>query len=203
MTKKCSKCKLVKPILDFRVQKDRKNRSSLCKACRRIAEIRYDATRDREKRNAGSRKSYRKNATRYVLYSRKWRKLNPEKQKAQGVRRNASKKLNLNSRLVERLRARLRDALRWNYKSSPTLELLGCSIPDFKIYLESKFESGMDWSNYGKNGWHIDHIIPCAIFDLSKPDHQKRCFHFSNMQPLWAAENLSKSIKHDGQFNLL
>jgi hypothetical protein len=96
-------------------------------------------------------------------------------------------------RLKCRLRWFLREGIKGHVKSARASELLGCSLTDFKIYLESKFEVGMTWQNYGKHGWHIDHIMPLAIFDLSKPEHQKRAYHFSNMQPLWAAENLSKS----------
>lgn len=50
----------------------------------------------------------------------------------------------------------------------------------------------MNWGNHGLEGWHIDHIIPCNAFDLSDESQQKKCFHFSNLQPLWAFENLSK-----------
>ena len=92
-----------------------------------------------------------------------------------------------------RIKCNLRKRLSWlvrkssTSKTAQTMELLGCSVPSFMLYMESLFEIGMNWQNYGK--WHIDHIMPCAIFDLSKPDHQKRCFHFSNMQPLWATAN--------------
>ena len=68
--------------------------------------------------------------------------------------------------------------------------LLGCSIPQFFIHLENQFTEGMEWHNYGK--WHIDHIIPCTAFDLSIESHVKECFHFSNMQPLWASDNIAK-----------
>jgi hypothetical protein len=76
-------------------------------------------------------------------------------------------------------------------------------MDDFKIYLESKFEPGMSWGNYGYRGWHVDHIVPCALFDLSKPAHVRRCFHFSNLQPLWAQDNLRKGVQSSNQFNLL
>lgn len=108
----------------------------------------------------------------------------------------------LNLRIKINLRARLYKALKGIAKSRRTAELLGCSIESFRIYLESKFEPGMSWQNYGLY-WHIDHIMPCAIFDLSKPEHQKRCFHFSNMQPLGAIENLRKNATAPNQFNLL
>ena len=75
-------------------------------------------------------------------------------------------------------------------KTKQTLTLLGCPLKSFLLYLESLWQPGMSWKNYGD--WHIDHIIPCAIFDLAKPEHQERCFHFSNLQPLWALENIRK-----------
>lgn len=98
-------------------------------------------------------------------------------------------------RILNSIRARLFHALKGANKSNSTLKFLGCSIESFKLYLESKFETGMSWENYGKHGWHIDHIMPCAIFDLTKSEHQKRCFHFSNLQPLWATENIRKGCK--------
>jgi len=94
-----------------------------------------------------------------------------------------------------KLRQRINKALRGNWKSGHTMELLSCPMWSFKIYLESLFEVGMSWENYG-TVWEIDHIIPCALFDLTKPEHQKRCFHFSNMQPLFVSENRAKGKKH-------
>lgn len=53
----------------------------------------------------------------------------------------------------------------------------------------------MSWDNYGYRGWHIDHIKPCASFDLTDPNQREQCFHFSNLQPMWAKDNLSKGAK--------
>lgn len=78
-------------------------------------------------------------------------------------------------------------------KSKRLRELLGCSIPELKKHLESKFRKGMSWDNHGE--WHIDHIRPCADFELTIEEEQKICFHYSNLQPLWAEENLRKSDK--------
>jgi hypothetical protein len=76
---------------------------------------------------------------------------------------------------------------------------LGCSKDDFIKYFEAKFKEGMTWDNHGE--WHIDHIKPCASFNLLEEDEQKKCFHYTNLQPLWAAENLSKGCKYFNENN--
>lgn len=74
-------------------------------------------------------------------------------------------------------------------------ELVGCSLDFLKKHIESMFEKNMSWDNYGNGGWEIDHIIPCSYFDLSKREEQKKCFHYTNMQPLWRKDNRLKSNK--------
>lgn len=98
-------------------------------------------------------------------------------------------------RLMVNMRNRLHAALEGRAKSGRTMELIGCKHEELIAHLESKFSEGMSWSNYGWGigKWVVDHIIPCAKFDLSAPDQQKRCFHFLNLQPLWWDENLLKS----------
>lgn len=96
------------------------------------------------------------------------------------------------------LRTRIESAIRRYNKHSRnpaskyyrTNHLIGCSIPELRAYLESKWMPGMTRDNHSYRGWHIDHIKPCASFILSDPEQQKRCFHFSNMQPLWALDNM-------------
>lgn len=143
--------------------------------------------------------------------NQKFRKNNPERIKSNRRKwrntRNAYeiRRRNRDSgyRLLVNLRNRMSKVLRGKNKSDKTITLLGCSIDDFRIYLETKFDVGMTWDNYG-SAWHVDHIMPCAIFDLSKPEHQKRCFHFSNLQPMFAKENISKKDKIiTNQFRLL
>ena len=75
-------------------------------------------------------------------------------------------------------------------ESRTTLELIGCTPSELRLHLERQLLPGMTWQNHGQ--WHIDHIIPCAQFDLTDPEARRRCFHFSNLQPLWAAENIRK-----------
>ena len=62
-------------------------------------------------------------------------------------------------------------------------------------YIESQFDDEMSWSAYLSGGIHIDHIIPCSHFDLTKEEEQRKCFHYSNLQPLWAFDNISKGNK--------
>lgn len=93
--------------------------------------------------------------------------------------------------LSKKLRSRIYYVLKGLKKSAPTLELLGCSLEQFRAHLESQFKDGMTWDNYGSH-WHIDHILSCAGYDLSKPEQQRECFHYTNMQPLLAHDNRVK-----------
>lgn len=78
-------------------------------------------------------------------------------------------------------------------KADKSINLLGCSTSELKIHLEKKFEDGMNWDNYGV--WHVDHIIPCARFDLTDPEQQKICFHYTNLQPMWGEHNIKKGAR--------
>lgn len=181
--KVCSKCGVVKAKTEFSRRPERAcGTRSRCKECERP---RY--------RNwcANNRELAREQGRRYYRGKGKLRLTN--------LRKNS-----LNYKILDNLRRRINKAVRNGSKSQSTVRLLGCSLTEFRMYLESKFDVGMSWENYGKFGWHIDHIMPCAVFDLSRPDHQKRCFHFSNMQPMWAADNIRKHAKvSSNQFNLL
>jgi len=95
-----------------------------------------------------------------------------------------------NFKILTILRGRIKDVLKGHSKSDSTINILGCTIEELWIYLESKFTEGMTRQNHGK--WHVDHIIPCASFDLTKPEQQVKCFHYTNLQPLWALDNLKK-----------
>jgi len=103
---------------------------------------------------------------------------------------NERRKVDINFRLKRYLRSRLYSATKHGYLAGSAIDNLGCSIFDFKIYLTSKFISGMTWDNYGE--WHIDHIKPLSSFNLSNPEEIKLACHYTNLQPLWAKDNLSK-----------
>lgn len=102
------------------------------------------------------------------------------------------------------LRTRVYKALKGENKSLPTMFLIGCEIDYFMYHIQCQFTKRMNWDNHGAGNhgkgmkeWHIDHIKPCDSFDLSKPLQQRKCFHYSNMQPLWATINLQKRYKYD------
>lgn len=96
-------------------------------------------------------------------------------------------------RALHSLRSRLHAVLKRRPQAASTAKLVGCTTEDLRRHLESRFKMGMTWKNYGRKGWHIDHIRPCASFDLSDLEQQRQCFHFTNLQPLWWQENLVKS----------
>lgn len=97
-------------------------------------------------------------------------------------------------RVVSNMRTRLWSVLKGKVRGGHTMDMIGCSVDKLRDHLESKFTSAMSWENYGKT-WHVDHIRPCASFDLSKPVQQQACFHWSNLQPLLALDNLRKGSK--------
>ena len=90
---------------------------------------------------------------------------------------------------------RLNTALNGNYKSGSAVKNLGCTIEQLKQHLESKFQPEMSWDNWTTDGWHIDHIKPLASFDLTDKNQLLEACHYTNLQPMWAKDNLSKSDK--------
>jgi hypothetical protein len=100
-------------------------------------------------------------------------------------------------KIKKNLRGRIYVALKRGIKTAATMDLLGCTIEEFKTHIESQFKDGMGWHNYKKDVWHLDHIKPCKLFDLTKESEQRACFHFSNIQPLWSVDNLIKGTKYE------
>ena len=99
-------------------------------------------------------------------------------------------------RLLVNVRTRINHALKGTVKkSNKTKKLIGISVEGLVKYIESKFLPGMSWKK--RHLIHIDHIRPCASFDLTDPKQQKECFHYTNLQPLWAVDNLKKGAKYE------
>ena len=98
-------------------------------------------------------------------------------------------------RIRKRIMTRIWCAMKGqSINSIGSFSMVGCSVEFLRSYIENKFEQGMSWSNYGE--WHVDHIRPCASFDLSQKDQMLECFNWRNLQPLWASENISKGSKY-------
>ena len=145
--------------------------------------------KNRDKIKERMRKNYKLHRKEKLIYYKKY----SISHKKEINRRHQNRiRNNIGLRILSSLRSRLTIALKNNSKSKHTTKLIGCNIKFLKKYLQKQFKSDMTWNNYGIHGWHIDHIRPCASFDLSKPSEQKKCFHYTNLQPLWAKENLSK-----------
>lgn len=109
--------------------------------------------------------------------------------------RNKRKSYDIEFKILCNLRSRINNAFNataCGSKSRKTKDFIGCDFKYLVNYLESKFGPGMSWRNYGKNGWHIDHIIPCAAFDLTNKEQQDKCFHYTNLQPLWATTEIAR-----------
>jgi hypothetical protein len=95
----------------------------------------------------------------------------------------------------ERLSTELRRALHGTLSPDKTKALVGCSTATLRAYLQSQFLPAMTWENYGRSGWHMDHITPCAAFNLADAAQVKLCYHYTNLRPYWAADNHKKSGK--------
>jgi len=206
--KKCSSCKEVKPKTNefFSFNKSAKDGFAWrCKECRKNAEYWADVEKAKNER----KKYYEENKEKVSIFNKKYRESNKEKYRQKDKKyyiknkeqiKNRVKEYHYNRiqedvgyRLLQRCRKRLWDALKGISKSKRTLELIGCSIEELMLHLESQFTEGMSWDNYGE--WHVDHIRPCASFDFTKEDQQNECFHYTNLQPLWAEDNRKKSDK--------
>ena len=112
----------------------------------------------------------------------------------QQERRKERMKTDLNYRFTTRIRNQIYDKIKngSGKRYTKSIELLGCSVEDTRRHIESLWLPGMSWDNYGIAGWHIDHIQPCCTFDLTDLEQQKKCFHYTNLRPLWAKDNLRR-----------
>ena len=125
---------------------------------------------------------------------RTWKIRNPEQVRQYNTTYFKQYYTNTNNRLAKNLRNRLRQAIKKNYKNGSAVSDLGCSVAELVIYLESKFQTGMSWSNYGVgiNRWGIDHIRPLDSFNLTDRSQLLQACHYTNLQPMWTQENSRK-----------
>lgn len=195
--KKCSRCLIEKALTEFhknktsfdgfrtyckvcyKVSMETYHKSLKYKECLRISQAKYNRT---DKRKATKKRFLDKVGKDYM--KKYW---NSQNRKAYIKNKIATDPV---YKLKKALRTRLYLAIRGRYRSGIAIRNLGCSIPDFLNYFETLFQPGMSWENHGK--WHIDHIRPLTSFDLSNQEEITKSCHYTNLQPLWEHDNLSK-----------
>lgn len=149
--------------------------------------------KNREKHLAYSNNWNSTNKDRRAITNKLWAKNNKDKKRANDTNYRRKKyQTDINFKIADNLRSSLRMRLKTK-KCGSAVKDLGCSIPEFKIFVQNKFSSGMTWSNHGK--WHLDHIKPLASFNLAEREEFLKAAHFTNYQPLWAAKNWEKGAK--------
>lgn len=197
--KTCSNCKIEKHISDFYVRDPVKGLlRSHCKIClqqkrdeNKVIKSEKDKEhylKHKENKIEKSKLYYRHNKEKKKLYDKNRLKVILEQRKLRYA-------TDLNYKLICNLRSRLHVALKRNKKQKSSLSLLGCTLNDFKIYFEKLFIENMSWDKVLSGEIHIDHIIPCCSFDFTSLEDQQKCFHYTNLQPLWAKDNREKYTK--------
>ncbi len=132
-------------------------------------------------------------------YTREWHRKNYKDLKTNSARADEYRLWLIQKNCARRIREMLKQN-----KSRRTKDYVGCSLEQLKAHLESQFQEGMTWDNYGTyvfgnndSGWHIDHIIPCDAFDFNSEIEKNACFYYMNLQPLWGKDNIKKSNNFD------
>lgn len=175
--KTCSKCNTEKPLIEFHKNKARKDGvATYCKKCT----SEYCQT-PQKKQYEKNRNKKRCKTEQYKSYQSKYQvKVNYKKYHTDPLFRLKTNMRNSIKKYVSR-------------KSIPTQSIVGCSWEELKQHIESQFSDGMTWDNHSQFGWHIDHKIPLSS---AKTDEELYVLnHYTNLQPLWWRDNLSKSDK--------
>jgi len=193
----CSRCKNSKEIKEFYKDKTSKNGlQGYCKECSKI-----NSTKQRKDNPLIIKEYYKKFKTKNPEYhinnSIIWRKKN---KKYSSIYSKNRKQIDPEFRLSEHLRTRINikfnKFIKLNKDSLKIIDLLGCSLNEYKQHIESQFKPEMNWSNQGKI-WEIDHIIPISKFDLTNQNEQKKAFHYTNTQPLFKTTQIAKQLGYN------
>ena len=155
----------------------------------------YLAKNGKEARRAANAVYYQANKERILRNTARWKKDNPAKFAAHRRKylRNSPK-----ARIANNSRDRIRRMIGSQGKGrGRSNRLIGCSADTLCLILEAQFMPGMTWDNYG-SAWHVDHIIPLSAYDLTDPEQQREAFHYTNLQPMWAHENMAKGDEVPG-----
>lgn len=220
--KTCPKCGETKSSTDFHKDKGRADGLAYhCKVCARLrASNWYADNPEKGKANAARRREDRPDDIRSYLAkwyvenqdwvsayrssidpavssarAKAWAKANPDKVRERSARRREDPKF----RLENSFRIAVSSCIRRGSKKSPTFAILGYTPDELRSHLEILFTDGMSWRNYGRGGWHVDHVFPLASFAFKTPDCPdfKKAFALSNLQPLWEPDNCSKRDRLD------
>lgn len=186
----CSKCSIEKNISNFsKAKKYADGYKSQCRDCDKLYKIKNKKAE--QERNRIYRE---KNKEKIKEKKRQYYSINKSSIINRTSIYNKQKLSNdINYKIAKNLRTRLYCAIKNGQKAGSAVKDLGCSIEDFKTHIESLWQPNMNWSNWNQTGWHIDHIVPLASFDLTNEEEFKKACHYTNLQPLWAEENYEKS----------
>jgi hypothetical protein len=197
----CSKCGVEKELKDFnKMSKVKCGVRSYCRECQKIDSKKY-RLENKEKIKEYNTKWNKENQEYYKKYFEEYYIINYEKEKERKLKwsrdnreysnnyQKKRKKEDILFNIISNMRNSVNRYLK--YKSKHTFEIIGCSPQLLKEHLENQFVSGMGWDN--RSEWHIDHIIPLS--SAKTEDELYKLCHYTNLQPLWAEENLKKSNK--------
>jgi hypothetical protein len=198
-TKKCPKCDLIKDISDFNKNKNTKDGlQTYCTVCRKLL---YQKNKEQYKKQYSL--YYIENRKKILERVKTWGEKNEDKVKHYKKKYVENNRTKINENIVQRKKNEPLLKLKMHFRSKinkiltnkieKTFELIGCTPNELKEHLEKQFKDGMSWDNHGLFGWHIDHIIP--ISSAKNDDEMKKLCHFTNLQPLWAKENIQKRNK--------
>lgn len=188
--KQCSKCSDVLELTEFYNRSDKPHLlESHCKKCIATTSKAYILANS-EWKKLRDKKYHNANRDKRIGYLKEYHQKN-KLRKAEYLRNKYH--TDPNFKLQQNLRNRIRMALKRQSKGAKTMELIGCTVEALRLHIELLFKPGMSWANYG--AWQVDHILPCSRFDLSVVANQFKCFHYTNLQPLWEPENRAKSNK--------
>ena len=194
-TKTCRACGETKSLTEFgRCSAVKSGLRARCKSCCNAATDSWRA-RNPGKLTEYEQARYAGHKAELVQKQKRWRAENRELRNA-GLRERYGEEPVY--RLTQLLRNRLYQAISGRARPASAVRDLGCTVDELKAHLEKQFRPGMTWNNWGREGWHIDHIKPLVKFDLADRTQLLQACHYTNLQPLWATENLSKGDRYDG-----
>lgn len=212
--KVCSQCSVAKGLSSFCINSNRcDGLSPVCRECVRVRGKEYYENNKQKVEAANKRwkdsnpdkvAEWKLSRTDYNReYQRRWREENRLKLREQAREKSARKRSDPKERVDNAVSCGIRGSIVRGSKRGVRWEiLLGYTVDDLMAHLEKRFKPGMSWENYGRGGWHVDHIVPRSAFNYEQPSDLdfKRCWSLSNLQPLWESENCAKNDKISAPF---